>query len=118
MKNLQENINQYVGAWNKKSEEEIRYDLEQSCAAQITYTDKNVTMTVGIDALMKLVISSHKMIPGRIFSVFDHVESFDNHATFRWGLNIPEKGDFLGRDYLQYDENNLITKIIGFVPSL
>jgi hypothetical protein len=124
MKNMTETISRYVGAWNEKTSETIKAALLECCAPNITYTDektptyteKHIDVIMGIDQLTALVMGSHSKVPGRTFSVLTTPQYFNGHCHYSWGLLIPGKADVAGWDYIQYNEQNLIKQIIGFLP--
>jgi hypothetical protein len=116
MKNITETVSRYVAAWDEKTPETVKAALLQCCAAEITYTDKQTPVIKGIDALVNLIMASHEKVPGRTFSVLTPPEYFDHHCYYSWGINIPGKGELAGRDYIEYNDENRITRIIGFLP--
>ena len=116
MENMTETVSRYVSAWNEKTPEAVKAALLESCVAGITYTDKQTPLIDGIDGLVKLIMSSHDLFPGRTFWVQTSPEYFGNHCYYTWGGNLPVKGDVIGHDYMQYNDENKITAIIGFLP--
>ncbi len=85
---------------------------------EIVYTDKNVGEIPGIDGLLAMVLGSYEKVPGRTFSLHGSLESFDIHGVYDWEIQIPGSGNFAGTDYVHFDEAGLMTRIIGFVPTL
>jgi len=118
MKNMKETIERYTSAWNEKTAAEVKVAFAQILADEITYQDRQTPLVTGIDAFVDLVMSSHEMVPGRTFSLLTEPEYFDHHCFYSWSINIPGKGEFAGRDYAEYNDENKITTIIGFVPTL
>lgn len=118
MKNVKETVERYTSAWNEKTAEDVKKAFVQVLADDITYQDKNTPLLTGIDAFVDLVMSSHEKVPGRTFSLLSEPEYFDQHCYYSWGINIPGMGEFAGRDYAEYNDENKLTKIIGFVPTL
>jgi hypothetical protein len=116
MKNITTTVSRYVSAWNEKTTATVRAALEQCCAAEISYTDKQTPLLKGIDALALLIMDSYEKVPGRTISVLTAPEYFDHHCYYSWGIHIPGSGVLAGRDYLQYNEDGLITQIVGFLP--
>jgi hypothetical protein len=116
MKNIIETISKYVGAWDEKTPEAVKAAFQECCAAEITYTDKNTPPLHGIDALRDLVMSSHAKFPGRTFSVLTQPEYFDNQCYYSWGVTFPGKEEIAGRDFIEYNGEGLITRIVGFLP--
>jgi len=118
MKNMKETAERYTSAWNEKTAAEVKVAFADSVADEITYQDKNTPLVTGIDAFVDLVMSSHEKMPGRSFALLTEPEYFDGHCYYAWSINIPGHGEFEGRDYVEYNAENKMTKIIGFVPNL
>ena len=118
MKNMKETVQRYTSAWNEKTAAEVKGVFTQILADEITYQDRQTPLVTGIDAFVELVMSSHEQVPGRTFALLTEPEYFDHHCYYSWSISIPDKGEFAGRDYAEYNNENKITKIIGFVPSL
>lgn len=117
MENMKETVQRYVNGWNEKTHEAVKAAFVQCCADGITYKDKNTPMLKGIDALVTLVMQSHDIVPGRVFSVLTQPEYFDRSCYYTWGISIPGSGELSGRDYVEYNDENQITAIIGFLPA-
>ncbi len=81
-----------------------------------TYTEDQSPLIKGIDQLTALVMGSHAKMPGRTFSLLTTPQYFDGHCHYSWGLHMPGIDVMAGWDYIQYNEEHLITKIIGFLP--
>ena len=113
----EETVRHYVGAWDEKTPETIKAALSRCCAPEINYTDRQTPQFSGIDALTSLIMASYEKVPGRTFSVLTTPECFDNKCHYNWGIHIPGTGDLAGWDYLEYNNENLITRIVGFIPA-
>jgi len=118
MKDIKETIERYTSAWNEKTAAEVKVAFAQILADEITYQDRQTPLVTGIDAFVDLVMSSHEKVPGRTFSLLTEPEYFNHHCYYSWSINIPGKGEFEGRDFVEYNDENKMTKIIGFVPNL
>lgn len=124
MKNIKETIDCYLSAWNGKTAEAVQAEFLKCCAPEITYTDRNAStytddpthLVKGINEFTALVMDSHTKVPGRTFSILTVPQYFEGHCHYSWGLHIPGKEVLIGWDYFQYNEQNLITKIVGFLP--
>lgn len=124
MKNITQTLDRYLSAWNQKTPEAVKAAFLECCAPEITYTDKNAStytddpthLVRGIDEFTALVMGSHAKVPGRTFSILTTPQYFDGHCHYSWGLHIPGREVMVGWDYFQYNESNLITTIIGFLP--
>lgn len=118
MKNMKETVERYTLAWNEKTVEEVKIAFAQILADEITYQDKNTPLVKGIEKFVDLVMTSHEKVPGRTFSLLGEPEYFEHHCYYSWIIKIPDHGEFTGRDYAEYNDENKITRIIGFVPTL
>jgi hypothetical protein len=124
MKDIKDTISCYVGAWNEKTAEAVKAAFEDCCSPEVTYTDRNAPtytpeggfVLTGIAPLTALVMGSHAKVPGRTFSLFKEPQYFDGHCHYSWGLLIPGQDIKAGWDYIVYNEQNLITRIVGFLP--
>ncbi|WP_316801394.1 hypothetical protein [Pedobacter frigidisoli] len=115
---MTETIERYTNAWNEKTKQEVKAALVHILADEITYQDMNTPLVIGIDAFVDLVMSSHEKVPSRTFSLLSEPEYFDQHCFYSWKINIPGHGEFTGKDYAEYNDENKLTRIIGFVPTL
>lgn len=113
---MKETINRYASAWNEPTAEAIKQGFITCCSPDVVYTDRGTPAITGIDALVALAMSSHEKVPGRTFTVETVPEYFDGHCFYSWGIHIPGTGMLTGRDYVQYNEDGLITSIVGFLP--
>lgn len=113
---MKETINRYASAWNEPTAETIKAGFVACCSPGLVYTDKTTPEITGIDALVALAMESHRKVSGRTFSVETDPEYFDGHCYYAWGIHIPGAGMLTGHDYVQYDADGLITRIIGFLP--
>ena len=118
MKNMNETIERYTSAWNEKTIQDVKAAFADILANEITYQDKNTPLVTGMEAFVDLVMLSHDKVPGRTFSLSGEPEYFDHHCFYSWKINIPGHGEFAGKDYVEYNDENKLTKIIGFVPTL
>jgi len=124
MKNINDTTSCYLRAWNEQTPEAVKAAFEACCAPEITYTDRNAStytddpahLVKGIDQLTKLVMGSLAEFPGRTFSILTTPQYFDGHCHYSWGVQIPGQEVMAGWDYFQYNEENLITSIVGFLP--
>jgi len=124
MKNIKEILDYYLSAWNAETPDAVKAHFLKCCTPEITYTDRNAStytddpehLVRGIDQFTDLVMGSHAKIPGRTFSILSLPQYFEGHCHYSWGLHIPGQEVLVGWDYFQYNDENQITKIIGFLP--
>jgi len=115
MKTITENIRQYVDAWNTKDEEEVLAGFQQCLSPGCTYNDKNTPTVTGLQSITDLVMDSYKKFPGREFSLTSEPECFDNKGRYYWRVTIPGQGEKNCMDFIEFDADNKITHIVGFV---
>ncbi|WP_316825427.1 hypothetical protein [Pedobacter miscanthi] len=116
MKNIDETIRTYVKAWNQTYVKEIKAVFQEVCNSQVTFTDRVTPEITGIEQLAQLVIETHEKVPGMTFSVLTEPEYFDRLCYYSWEMSIPEKGLYIGRDFIEFDDKGLIKRIVGFLP--
>ena len=116
MKNsIEENIQYYLAAWNEKERQLIKANLEKCLSADSTYTDKNTAAVKGLEAFTDLIVHSYDKMPEREFSITSALDHFDNKGCYYWRVTFPNKDAKEGMDYIEYNEENKITTIVGFV---
>ena len=107
----------YIEAWNQATPGAIRNNIEKCWAPNCTYTDKNTPLINGIDEIINLIIQSLEKLPVRTFILPAPPEYFDNCGRYRWTLQKPG-GGYDGMDYFEFNDENFITRIVGFVNPL
>ena len=116
MKNsIEETISYYLAAWNEKEKQAIKENLENCLSADFTYTDKNTPAVKGLEACTDLIFHSYDKIPERTFSIISQADHFYNKGRFYWRVTLPGKDARDCMDYFEYDEENKLTAIAGFV---
>lgn len=116
MKKIEKNIRLYVAGWNETTPEAIKAAFGECCIQEVTYTDKTTPQFTGLELLVGLVMESYTKVPGRTFSLLTEPECFEGKAYYTWGLHLPDKAPRPGHDFLEYNEDGLITRIVGFLP--
>lgn len=117
MKNITEIVQRYVSGWNEPTHEAVKAAFKECCINDVTYKDKKTPILYGIDALVDLVMESYQLFPGRTFSILIQPEYFDGSCHYSWGAHVPATGHVAGWDYLEYNDDNQITAIVGFLPA-
>ena len=115
-KTIEENAGRYIVTWNETTFENVKASLEQCCIPEVSYTDKNKPVIYGLDELANYVIATGKEAPERILSLNTPPECFDHNCYYSWLFKIPGKIELIGRDYMEYNDENLITRIVAFAP--
>jgi len=111
---IEETILTYTSAWNETERKAIRAKISQCWAAEGTYTDKLTETIRGQDSLTELIISSYGQMGPRTFKLLEEPQTHHQSGRFRW-LAIRKEGyPVEGMDYFEFDQENRITRIIGF----
>jgi len=113
-KNIEEIILIYTSAWNETDHEAIREKINQCWSPQGTYTDKLTDTITGRDAITDLIVGSYEQMGPRTFKVLAEHVTHHRSGTFRWLAIRLEGYPIEGRDYFEFDEQNRITRIVGF----
>ena len=114
MKSIEENVLIYVSAWNETEREEIRKKIDECWSAEGTFTDKVTDTITGRDAIIDLIVSSYKQTGPKNFNLLAQPVTHHRSGHYRW-MNLPAEGyPAEGMDYFEFDEQNLITRIVGF----
>jgi hypothetical protein len=113
-KSIEEIILIYTSAWNETEREAIREKIDQCWSAEGTYTDKLTDTIAGRDAITDLIISSYSQMGPRTFQVLAGPDTHHRSGRFRWLVIRPEGYPAEGMDYFEFDEQNQITRIVGF----
>jgi hypothetical protein len=112
--NIQEIILTYTSAWNETGPEIIREKINRSWSINGTYIDKLTDTVIGRDFLPDLIVASHTQMGPRTFHVVAEPVTHHRSGHFRWLVTRSEGYPAEGLDYFEFDENNLITRIVGF----
>jgi hypothetical protein len=112
--NIEENVLLYTSAWNQTERAAIREKIDLCWSTEGTFTDKITDTITGREAITDLIISSYNQTGPKNFNVLAEPVTHHRSGRFRW-LNIPQEGyPAEGMDYFEFDEQNLITRIVGF----
>ncbi|GAA3988456.1 nuclear transport factor 2 family protein [Mucilaginibacter dorajii] len=114
----EETIKQYVASWNVKGAEAIKAAFAKCWAADATYTDPNYENVSGVDGISALCVGSHEIAPGRIFHVHTLPDHHHNVALYTWTVDIPGKETKGGTDYIEFDAEGKIARLVSFFPPL
>ncbi|MFD0766045.1 nuclear transport factor 2 family protein [Mucilaginibacter lutimaris] len=113
-KSIEETIQLYTSAWNEIERNAIREKIDQCWSDAGTYTDKLTDTITGRDAITDLIVSSYDQMGPRTFKVLDEPVTHHSSGRFRWLAIRPEGYPVEGMDYFEFDEQNHITRIVGF----
>ncbi|WP_158826639.1 nuclear transport factor 2 family protein [Mucilaginibacter lacusdianchii] len=114
IKNIEETIRTYTSAWNETEREAIMKIISQCWAPDATYTDPLTDTITGQEAITELIISSYDQMGPRTFKVLAAPQTHHQSGRFRWLAVRPEGYPAEGMDYFEFDDQNRITRIVGF----
>ena len=114
IKSTEEIILIYTSAWNETEPKAIREKIDQCWSAEGTFTDKVTDTITGRDAITELIIGSYSQMGPRTFTVLAEPATHHRSGRFHWLVTRPKGYPAEGMDYFEFDEQNLITRIVGF----
>jgi hypothetical protein len=117
MKNIQtieETVGQYGKAWNQSGRDNIVAVLRNCWAPDATYVDPQNPLVRGLIDLAGLIDSSYQQMPVRTFHMLSSPNFHINSGYFRWSVDEPGKETREGLDYFEYNDQNQLTRIVGF----
>jgi hypothetical protein len=114
IKNIEETILTYTSAWNETARKAVSEKIKECWAPEGTYTDKLTDTITGQDAITDLILGSHVQMGPRTFKVLGQPETHHKNGRFNWLAIRPEGYPIPGMDYFEFDEENRITRIVGF----
>jgi hypothetical protein len=115
---VEDSVAQYTLAWNEKGQADIRAAIEKCCDVNVSYIDAHTPLVRGIDGITALIVKSYEQMPVRTFVLPAPPECHNNLGRYRWLLLKPGETDHEGMDFFEYNEENKITRIVGFLTSL
>ena len=114
IKTIEETIQLYTSAWNEAEPQAIREKIDQCWSDQGTFTDKATDTITGRDAIVDLIAGSYGQTGPRMFQVLAEPAAHHRSGRFRWLMIRLQGYPIEGMDYFEFDEQNRITRIIGF----
>lgn len=114
IKSIEEIILIYTSAWNETEREAIREKIDKCWSTEGTFTDKVTNTITGRDAITELIISSYDQMGPRTFKVLAEPVTHHRSGRFRWLVIRPDGYPAEGMDYFEFNEQNHITRIVGF----
>jgi len=112
--NIEQSILTYTSAWNETEKTAILEKIKKCWAPEGTYTDKLTDPISGQEAITDLIISSYELMGPRTFQVLGEPETHHQSGRFRWLAVRKEGYPVQGMDFFEFNEENLITRIVGF----
>ena len=112
---VEESIEQYVAVWNVKGVENIKAALEKCWTADSTYADQNNAPVKGFDALAELIGRAQERSPKGIYSQTSPPDFHHGSGCFKWRLTKRDGETLDGLDYFEYNSENKIVRIVGFI---
>lgn len=113
---VEEMIDLYLVAWNKKDPEEFKAAFAACWAEDATYVDPNFELA-GLDALAELASESLPLSPTRIFSLVTTPDHHHNVGRYTWKVDLPDQSRE-GYDYFEFNAAYKITRLVSFFGPL
>jgi hypothetical protein len=119
-------VGSYERAWVLPAEGKIRDELERCWTAGSTHVNPFTDTVQGIDGLTRLILDFPVMFPGAAFRV-GPPDLHHDVARFAWQLRSTARILTLGRDfgfmvegldYVEFDKQNKIRKVVAFYGPL
>ena len=118
IQSAEETIDLYIAAWNTTaSNDEIKAAFAKCWAANGKYIDPNYIVE-GVEGISGLAIASLEKVPGRTFNIVVEPQAHHGTALYTWAGNIPGKAEFEGVDYIEFDDEGKIKRLVSFFPPL
>ncbi|MBS7564790.1 isomerase [Mucilaginibacter sp. Bleaf8] len=114
IKNIEETMLLYTSAWNETERESIAAKISKCWAQEATYTDRLTDTISGREAITNLIISSYEQMGARKFTVLAEPQVHHNSGRFSWLAVRLEGYPVEGMDYFEFNDQNQITRIVGF----
>lgn len=114
---LEESIRRYFLAWNQTGLDAISATLQSSCVSSGIYTDPQNAPT-GIEGLAAIIQHSQEAAPGRIVTLTSRIDFHHGSGRYTWVLTKPNGDKSQGMDYVEYDADNRITRVVSFFGEL
>ncbi|MDE1191467.1 MAG: nuclear transport factor 2 family protein [Arachidicoccus sp.] len=110
---VEEMIQQYVAAWNKRNFADYKAAFAECWAEDAKYTDPNFALVKGVDGIAELAWRSLEKSPHRVFHVLTQPEYHHNIGRYTWKVDLPD-GSKEGFDYFEFNEEHKLTRIGSF----
>jgi hypothetical protein len=117
----------YERAWARPDEDTIGAELARCWTARSTHVSSFTDTVVGVHGLTQLILDFPVMFPGAVFRMTSVPDVHHDVARFGWLLRSTHPIRILGRDfgrsvrgldYVEFDSENLIRRVIAFFGPL
>jgi hypothetical protein len=117
----------YERAWARPDEDTIGAELARCWTARSTHVSSFTDTVVGFHGLTQLILDFPVMFPGAVFRMTSVPDVHHDVARFGWLLRSTRSIRILGRDfgssvrgldYVEFDSENLIRRVIAFFGPL
>ena len=110
---LNESIERYFQAWNQTGIATIDATLQLCWVAGGTYIDPLNALT-GVDGLAAIIQQTQEGSPGRVVTLTSRVDHYHSNGRYTWAFTKPNGDKTEGFDYIEYDVDNRITRLVSF----
>lgn len=111
-------VQRYIQAWNELPPAELQTLLKEVWTADSTYEDPLTAELRGFDELVGHIQKFKKLKPGTRMELNSKVDEYHGLGRFNWILYMPDGTTGYGTDFVEFDENNRLRRVIGFPTHL
>lgn len=111
-------VRRYIEAWAEKSPEKIQEILEEVWTPTSTYEDPLTAELTGYDGVIGHIRKFQELRPDARIELNSLVDQYHQMGRFHWILIMPDGTVSYGTDFVEFDENNRLSRVIGFPSHL
>ena len=117
-RSAQETIELYVNSWNNTTTDATRAAFAECWAADAKYTDPNFECIEAVDGIPHLSGVSEERLPGRKFHIVTPPQYHHGACFYTWGVYIPGQDERQGVDYVEFNDEMKISRLVSFFKPL
>jgi hypothetical protein len=111
-------VRRYIEAWTEKSPQKIQEIMEEVWTPTSTYEDPLTAEVTGYDGLAGHIQKFQELRPDARMELNSPVDQYHQLGRFNWILEMPDGTVSYGTDFVEFDENNCLLRVVGFPSHL
>jgi hypothetical protein len=111
-------IDLYTAAWAETDRARQQALLARCWTPDTTYEDPQTPAVRGTDALLAVIAGFHQAWPGARISLNSAVEEYRQVGRFNWILQQPTGSTTYGTDFVEFNDQNQLIRVVGFFSHL
>lgn len=111
-------VRRYAEAWTEKSPEKMQEILEEVWTPASTYEDPLTAELTGYDRLAGHIRKFQNLKPDARMELNSEVDQYHQLGRFHWISTMPDGTVSYGTDFVEFDENNRLLRVVGFPSHL